>query len=51
MKQPTKDALREQLALAADEIIELRSLLDTVKWLGAQTSDRKPRPWRRRWFA
>lgn len=24
MKQPTKDALREQLALAADEIIRLR---------------------------
>ena len=25
MNQPTKDALREQLALAADEIIRLRS--------------------------
>lgn len=27
MRQPTKDALREQLALAADEIIRLRGLV------------------------
>lgn len=29
MKQPRKDALREQLALAADEIIRLR---DDLEW-------------------
>ena len=28
MKQPRKDALREQLALAADEIIRLKTELD-----------------------
>lgn len=27
MKQPTKDVLREQLALAADEIIRLKTAL------------------------
>lgn len=29
LKQPTKDVLREQLALAADEIIRLREVSET----------------------
>lgn len=32
MKQPTKDTLREQLALAADEIIRLRGELQSMGW-------------------
>jgi len=31
MKQPRKDVLRDQLALAADEIIELRSFLVDIE--------------------
>ena len=58
MKQPTKDALREQLALAADEIIRLRAAMEGAafatwplvieEWSSVQV---KPRPWWRRWFA
>lgn len=32
MRQPKKDVLREQLALAADEIIRLRSVLLAYGW-------------------
>lgn len=53
MKQPTKDALREQLALAADEIIRLREiqrhLVTTLggvqDWLVIQSTPL----WRRAW--
>lgn len=40
MKQPRKDVLREQLALAADEIARLRA-----------ENERMSRPWWRRLFA
>ena len=53
MKQPTKDALREQLALAADEIIRLRevrayalqAIQNTQDWLAIQSMPL----WRRAW--
>ena len=53
MKQPTKDALREQLALAADEIIRLRevrayalqAIQNTQDWLVIQSMPL----WRRAW--
>lgn len=57
MKQPTKDALREQLALAATEIIRLREDFEIVQryWAGyweSFTATRQvPRTWWRRWFA
>lgn len=53
MKQPRKDVLREQLALAATEIIELRAaLIQSGELLYAATVGRqKPRPWWRRLLA
>lgn len=50
-RQPSADQLREQLALAADEIIRLREAMDgatfaTWEWHTAF----KPRPWWRRIF-
>lgn len=49
MKQPTKDTLREQLALAADEIIRLRTAYDSLyRWLYRDEYPRKPW-WRRLW--
>lgn len=53
LKQPTKDVLREQLALAADEIIRLRQVIDTVKTLAGWHDWQNPkpaRPWWRRIF-
>jgi hypothetical protein len=59
MKQPRKDVLREQLALAADESIRLRMpVLDSERaeargWAhGYEAAMKdKPRPWWSRWFA
>ena len=52
MKQPTKDVLRDQLALAADEIIQLRQVIQTTKHLmGWHRAPVEPKPWWRRWFA
>lgn len=52
MRQPTKDTLREQLALAADEIIRLRQVIETTKVLmGWNRAPVQPRPWWRRWLA
>jgi hypothetical protein len=61
MKQPTKDTMREQLALAADEIIRLRARNDFLLkgWLACcddiarrriEDAQRKQasRPWRHR---
>jgi hypothetical protein len=48
-KQPTADVMREQLRLAADEIIALRTTIDTTKRLMGW--DRPPvvlEPWYRR---
>jgi hypothetical protein len=60
MRQPTKDALREQLALAADEIIRLREVQrDAIKtlrgiqdWLVVQSTPLWRRAWNglRRWW-
>jgi hypothetical protein len=51
MKQPRKDVLREQLALAADEIIRLREDLALWKaWEGVRLPPLR-QPWWRRWFA
>ena len=58
MRQPTKHALREQLALAADEIIRLRAVMDgatLATWPlvidGWSAGKAKRKPWWRRWFA
>lgn len=58
-KQPTADMLRAQLALAADEIIRLKTALS--QWEGAfivanthpsmRWEKRKPAPWWRRLLA
>jgi hypothetical protein len=54
VNQPTKDTLREQLALAADEIIRLRTELkcfdeaDVILWRTPPPFDRIP--WLRRLF-
>jgi len=50
MKQPTKDALREQLALAADRIIALETFRQEIKRVIVQ-HEVATRPWWRRWFA
>jgi hypothetical protein len=62
MQQPTKDFLKDQLALAADEIIRLResNVLIAEAWLQREASrvdpcllpqmPPLPRPWWRRWF-
>lgn len=51
LRQPTKEVLREQLALAADEIIRLRAAMDGVTFAswGWSVETRK-RPWWRRIF-
>lgn len=51
MKQPTKDVMREQLALAASEIIRLRECV--AEWKAWENVRLPPlrRPWWRRWFA
>lgn len=49
MKQPTKDALREQLALAADEIIRLKSWqLCAAELIRELRGHRRPW-WKRLW--
>jgi hypothetical protein len=53
MRQPRKDVLREQLALAADEIIRLRTFLeikDQTLAILLKKPDR-PAPWWRRLLA
>lgn len=46
MKQPRKDILREQLALAADEIIRLRgAMLDTMDWMREEVAASNRRWW------
>jgi hypothetical protein len=46
LRQPTKDALRAQLALAADEIIRLRSDVKAARPVGYATAPYiQPRPW------
>jgi hypothetical protein len=47
-RQPTADTMREQLRLAADEIIELRTVIDTTKRL--MHWDRPPVPEPRSWW-
>ena len=42
MKQPTKPALRDQLALAATEIIRLREVIDALQ---ADLLNELSRPW------
>ena len=54
MNQPTKDALREQLALAADEIIRLRNVCVAAEAVLIEARafvEKHRRPWWRRWFA
>lgn len=51
MRQPRKDVLREQLALAADEIIRLKTAL--AQWEGEAIAVlwRTPAPeWRKPWW-
>lgn len=55
MKQPRKDVLRDQLVLAADEIIRLRGVIDTIcrmhSWKEYHGhSVEKSAPWWRRIF-
>lgn len=55
MKQPRKDVLRDQLVLAADEIIRLRCVIDTIcrmhSWKEYHGhSVEKSAPWWRRIF-
>lgn len=53
MKQPRKDVLRDQLVLAADEIIRLRGVIDTIcrmhTWreYHGQAAEKGKAPW---WF-
>ncbi len=52
MRQPTKDALREQLVLAADRIIRLQYTVDLLCWDAENVrSWRELSPWQRflRW--
>lgn len=44
-RQPTAEMLREQLRLAADEIISLRSSIDTVKRLNGWDRPPQREPW------
>ena len=53
LRQPTKCALREQLALAADEIIRLRTAQEGVTfatWEWSVDVRETVKPWWRRWF-
>ena len=54
-RQPTAQVMREQLALAAEEIIQLRLLLDSlgvVAWrVSIPISISRRTPWWRRLFA
>lgn len=50
-RQPTAECMREQLALAADRIIELETVIATVRHLMGWDREPKPsRPWYRRIF-
>lgn len=50
-RQPSAEVMRQQLALAADEIIRLRTAMDGVTFASwSWSTEHRKRPWWRRIF-